>query len=171
MDFKSTIFIFGLALIFMLPLVISSPVSKGIYQKKRAIDLEEVLGEEAKERVKRGGTRAPKTPKPKREPTEGPTKQPGSQGDIKARRKDNHEYLGGGPNEWHIHKHGGKNPHIKFGDNASYYLVQNRPDVNKRRAKEALEELDRLVKTAGHNIPNYDLLRGEIEKIIENGHV
>merc|ERR1712018_773318 len=56
MDFKSTIFIFGIALIFILPLVISSPISgEGIYQKKRVIDLEEAFGEESKVRVKRGG--------------------------------------------------------------------------------------------------------------------
>jgi len=169
MDFKSTIFIFGLALIFILPLVISSPVSKGIYQKKRAIDLEEVLGEEVKERVKRGGRRAPKTPKPKRIVTE-PTKAPGSKGDLKARYKDNDEYLGGGPGDWHIHNHGGKNPHIKLGENASYYLVQNSPDANRAIAREARDELDRLYR-AGHKIDNYNALRAEIEKIIRNGHV
>jgi len=169
MDFKSTIFIFGLALIFILPLVISSPVSKGIYQKKRAIDLEEVLGEEAKERVKRGGRRAPTTPKPKRIVTE-PTKAPGSKSDLKARYKADDEYLGGRGKDWHIHNHGGKNPHIKLGDNASYYLVQNSPDANREIAREALDELDRLYQQ-GHKIPNYNALRAEIEKIARNGHI
>merc|ERR1719245_1679786 len=107
MDFKSTIFIFGIALIFILPIVISSPISgEGIYQKKRVIDLEEAFGEEAKERVKRG------------------EKQPGSRRDVNQRGKSSDEYRGGKANQWHIHAVG--NGHIKLGS-TQYNLVQNNP--------------------------------------------
>jgi len=167
MDFKSTIFIFGLALIFILPLVISSPVSKGIYQKKRAIDLEEVLGEEAKERVKRGGRRAPTTQKPKRIITD-PTKAPGSKGDIQERGTKHDEYQGGAAYQWHIHDVG-KHPRIKLGDNGTYTLDRNNPKKNKGTARAALEELDRLYQ-AGHKIPNYHAFRGEIDQIATTGY-
>jgi len=168
MDFKSTIFIFGLALIFILPLVISSPVSKGIYQKKRAIDLEEVLGEEAKERVKRGGRRAPTTQKPKRIITD-PTKAPGSKGDIQERGTKHDEYQGGAAYQWHIHDVG-KHPRIKLGDNGTYTLDRNNPVQNKREAKNARNQLDKLVQ-GGHNIPNYKLLGDEIDKVAKTGYV
>jgi len=150
MDIKSTIFIFGVALIFILPLVISSPLSGGgINQKKRAIDLEEAFGEEAKERVKRGG------------------KLPGSKGDVK-QNGDGRKFKGGSNREWHIHDEG-KHPHIKLGDIRKITLDQNNPEKNKLKAKEALEALDALYEE-GHKIPNYVQLRKEIDDIAKTGY-
>jgi len=114
MDFKSTIFIFGVALIFILPLVISSPISGG-------------------------GKRAPRLPKATTEKTE-PTKLPGSKRDVGQRGKRTDEYKGGRGNEWHIHAVG-SNPHIKLGD-TPYKLVQNQPEKNKQIARDALHHLD-----------------------------
>merc|ERR1712018_1102115 len=145
MDFKSTIFIFGVALIFILPLVISSPLSGvGINQKKRAIDLEEAFGEEAKERVKRGG------------------KLPGSKGYVRE-NGNGRKFKGGKADEWHLHDEG-KHPHIKLANIRKITLDQNNPKTNKLRAKEALEALDALYEE-GHKIPNYVQLRKEIDDI------
>jgi len=149
MDFKSTIFIFGIALIFILPLVISSPISgEGIYQKKRVIDLEEAFGEEAKERVKRGG------------------KQPGSKGYVKQNGTHRDKFKGGDANQWHVHDEG-SNPHIKLGS-TQFNLDKNNPRQNKREARKALQHLDALQSKPKE--PQLSRLRNAILSIIRNGH-
>jgi len=150
MDFKSTIFIFGISLIFILPLVITSPIrGEGIYQKKRAVDLEEAFGEEGLVRVKRV-----------------PTKQPGSKRDVAQRGKHNDKFKGGGAGDWHIHDEG-SNPHIKLGPTTKFNLVKNQPETNKRIAGEALHHLDSLRSKP----KNYQRLREEIVKITQTGVV
>jgi len=153
MDFKSTIIIFGVALIFILPLVISSPISGA---------------------KKRGGrktttTTTTTTEKPKRIITD-PSKAPGSKGYIKEKGGKGDEYLGGAANQWHIHNVG-KHPRIKLGDNGTYTLDRNNPKKNIREARLARDQLDKLVKLDGHLIPNYDDLGDEIDKIVKTGYV
>merc|ERR1712212_411921 len=144
MDFKSTIFIFGIALIFILPLVFSSPISG----EETEEDLEGAFGEEALERVKRA-----------------PAKQPGSQGYVKQNGRHNDKFKGGNAGQWHIRDQG-HNPHIKLGK-TRFTLVKNNPERNKIIAMDALNHLDSLPSKPGE--PELTKLRNSILYVVEHG--